>query len=455
MRWTRKKPAVDGNHTCICGNDSLNSDWIKCGARRCPNPWWHMNCAGLTGLSSNDMKVIKYRCPCCCINKFEDKWEDALAESVTEIKSDVITELKKALPGIIKNIYSDIPEPVSHSANMKNCGDEKKCEKPTVKNISADSTIIKKNVLPKSYAAITEMSLTPKYTEKADKKAVEPNTVKFIKPLKKDKANSKEFIYLKPVSDDLSDIDKVNQQKKVSQALNGVEVCFLHPNNSTGIVTIGFPDVENKNKALEIIKEMNLDYKLNVYGKSLPKLSVNQIPNEVLEMQPLCEKTEERVAIKEAILAKSEVIKDFCSGGHTFDIIYFKKYEKHSNIGIKVSPSIRNYIIGRGYLFIGNTSCPVSDRFFVKQCYHCQQIGHMAKDCSQELATCLFCAGTHKSSDCSVKSDHSKHACSNCSKHKLLSDKINHTANSYDCCHIQKEILRIQNKIEYASKNVM
>ena len=65
--------------------------------------------------------------------------------------------------------------------------------------------------------------------------------------------------------------------------------------------------------------------------KHCQKLSVNQIPNEVLEMEPLCEKADERVAVK---CQGKYFGKKWNSAGHTFDIIHFMKYEKNSNIDI-------------------------------------------------------------------------------------------------------------------------
>ena len=54
-----------------------------------------------------------------------------------------------------------------------------------------------------------------------------------------------------------------------------------------------------------------------------------------------------------------------------------------------------------------------------------------------------------------MKADKTKHTCSNCLVNDHTVGRPNHTANSFDCEHIQKEISRPQQKFEYNSKNVM
>ena len=275
---------------------------------------------------------------------------------------------------------------------------------------------------------------------------------------KKEKAKPKEIVYLKPnvVNAEKSPPQMQNMQKCLTEALSSVEVCFMKENNQTGLIALGLPNSESKDKASEIISKSDLDYSLSMYTKSLPKISVSQIPIEVLDSNSNSLE-DDRAAVKGAILAKCDVIADLYKDGHTFEVVYVKKHVQYVNAGIKVSPLIRNWVIRRGHLFIGNSSCPVNDRIFIKQCFHCQKIGHVSKNCpaKTESATCLFCAESHRSAACTVKADKTKHTCSNCLVNDRTVGRSNHTANSFDCEHIQKEISRLQRKIEYDSKNVM
>ena len=46
----------------------------------------------------------------------------------------------------------------------------------------------------------------------------------------------------------------------------------------------------------------------------------------------------------------------------TFDAVFLKKLNDYFNTGIKVSPTIREWIFNRGFLLIGKSCCPVIDR---------------------------------------------------------------------------------------------
>ena len=54
-------------------------------------------------------------------------------------------------------------------------------------------------------------------------------------------------------------------------------------------------------------------------------------------------------------------IKDLCKNGHTFEVVYAKKFDQSVNAGVKISPLIRIWVIRRGHLFTGNASCPVTE----------------------------------------------------------------------------------------------
>ena len=211
----------------------------------------------------------------------------------------------------------------------------------------------------------------------------------------------------------------------------------MKENNQTGLIALGLPNSESKDKASEIIRKSDLEYSLSIYINSLPKISVFQILIEVLDSNS--NSLEDRAAVKEAILAKCDVIADLYKDGHAFEVVYVKTHEQYVNAGIKVSPLIRNWVIRRGHLFICNFSCPVNERIFTKQCFHCQKTGHVSKNCpaKSESATCLFCAGSHQPAACIVKADKTKHTCSNRSVNDHTAGSSNHTANSFDCEHIQ------------------
>ena len=69
--------------------------------------------------------------------------------------------------------------------------------------------------------------------------------------------------------------------------------------------------------------------------------------------------------------------------GHTLDVVYINYSENNQKltVALKVSPSIRNALFQTQQGHIGNSSLPIEDRFFFKQCFHCQEIGHFSSDC--------------------------------------------------------------------------
>ena len=177
---------------------------------------------------------------------------------------------------------------------------------------------------------------------------------------KKEKDKPKEIVYLKPnVVKAENSPQMQNMQKCLTEALSSVEICFMKENNQTGLIALGLPNSESKDKASEIIRKSDLDYSLSIYTKSLSKISVSQIPIEVLDSNSNSLE-EDRAAVKGAILAKCDVIADLYKDGHTFEVVYVKKHEQYVNAGTKVSPLIRNWVIRRGHLFIGNSSWPVN-----------------------------------------------------------------------------------------------
>ena len=233
--------------------------------------------------------------------------------------------------------------------------------------------------------------------------------------------------------------DKVQLKKLkelVSNSLARVEMCFLKVNDSSGEMSIGFPNQENKveaEKYLIDIQDVSDD------AKNLESRQSDQL-------------IKQKTILKEVIMQKSVELSNLCDLGHTFDIVYVKKLKGYFNIGIKVSPTIRDWILKRGFLFIGNGCCPALDRLIVKQCYHCQRIGHVSNQCpsKSEPPTCLYCMGRHRSATCPNKSDPASFKCSNCANTKLYSEKsCGHSANSYDCPFLQQELAKLQNTIDY------
>ena len=96
---------------------------------------------------------------------------------------------------------------------------------------------------------------------------------------------------------------------------------------------------------------------LSPQKKGLPKLTVSQIPLEVLEMEcgSSLSITDGDYMTKKTlislILEKSADHREMSQLGHTMEVIYMNKSAKYMNIGHRVSPTVRNWVLHRGYVY--------------------------------------------------------------------------------------------------------
>ena len=165
-------------------------------------------------------------------------------------------------------------------------------------------------------------------------------------------------------------------------------------------------------------------------AKLLPKLKICDVFNY---------KNGDKEAFKEAILSKNNAVNELVNDGKTLEVIFIDG--EYNYAVLKVSPEIREIVMRDGRIFIDMQAHHVKDRLHLTQCYSCQKYGHKQgsdfcphKGTSNEV--CKFCAGNHKSKDCPVKNDKSKHKCANCASSKILSIRqgaCSHIATSRDC----------------------
>ena len=119
---------------------------------------------------------------------------------------------------------------------------------------------------------------------------------------------------------------------------------------------------------------------------------------------------------------------------------------------IRVSESIRERIkVNGNRVFIGSSSCPVFDRFFIKRCNRCQRFHHFQKDnggCKKD-EVCALCTGNHDTRGCSQDPEH--YRCVNC-EHAEMED-FWHAADSIHCHSYIAEQEKLRKTINYYQKN--
>ena len=215
-------------------------------------------------------------------------------------------------------------------------------------------------------------------------------------------------------------------------------------------------------------------------NKMLPKVTISNVSCEILEVDGTAVdytgKNEEEIRehkkqlIVSRILEKNPSVKILSDDGHTLQVVYMNLV-KHRvprgnseslTLGLKVSPSIYQVMFQQqsGTIYLGNRRYKVFDRFYIKQCYHCQMIGHTSKDCqdakADKLPKCMYCAQEHRSTNCPTKGNTANHACARClaSSTGNAQDARNHNAGSNLCPLIVKESKRLATYTDFTSKNV-
>ena len=236
----------------------------------------------------------------------------------------------------------------------------------------------------------------------------------------------------------------------ITEALFDTPLVFINDKHyvTDKKLTIGFPTKSSKDRAKSILSQcvsmLTYGFMFSDRIKSLPKITVSNIPVDIFSNINENLSTEEfrnqaKVTLLTHIMLKNHFVKDFTENGHVFDVVYINVGERYATAGIKASPQIYNYLMkdcGDQKLFIKNSSCPISDRLLVRQCYKCQKIGHISKDCKDSSVVCMYCSGSHQTSSCQLKSDKNSHRCRNCSLSKnpqIVSKCDTHHSGSKNC----------------------
>ena len=143
-----------------------------------------------------------------------------------------------------------------------------------------------------------------------------------------------------------------------------------------------------------------------------------------------------------------------CFGADDAKVIFISPMKDQGNDGLhqavlRVSEELREGIKANGNrIFLGSSSCPVYDRFFVKRCNRCQGFHHFHKDCKKNQI-CGNCAGKHDTRQC--QEDNIIYKCINCSIGGFAN--TDHMASSYDCPAYIAEQDKLKKSIHYYSKN--
>jgi hypothetical protein len=219
-----------------------------------------------------------------------------------------------------------------------------------------------------------------------------------------------------------------------------------------GAGIIFFPDEKSRNKAADCLKKTcNVEVQNRQLKTILPKLKIGGIPKEYFE-------NVDQKNIKSAILEKNLNIHELVTvDKKVLDVIFVndERDNKYCYAVIKVDECIKNAIVSQGMkIYLGLSSCRVSERYHLLQCYQCQEFGHKkgSTECKlhkSEVTICLYCSGNHASKECQVKKDSNATRCHNCATSKVTFYKQNcggHTSTSTECPILQQALKAVMNR---------
>lgn len=184
-------------------------------------------------------------------------------------------------------------------------------------------------------------------------------------------------------------------------------------------------DAESKKKARQKLSNSNFrvvdpgEKPIDLLIRGLPtrEMATESGTKEILDQSDLLERTE-----------KGQV--------HFISAIVGKNFQ---HVRIRAPKPIARKLVDHGRVFIGLYSCPV--KLFVsdpRQCFKCQEYGHMSRDCKATEEICAYCSQKHRSGTCELKMEKMSHCCILCSNRKY--DDVKHSTMSRDCPVRQEEL---------------
>ena len=243
---------------------------------------------------------------------------------------------------------------------------------------------------------------------------------------------------------------------------------YVKTNPTNKKIILGFPSEKDACAGKHLLDACQLlkdsDYSIVDAKKVYPKITVSNIPNHVVShiiaeksnFSPNDYRDQLKTFLLSKILEKNEFIDNNLKCGKVFEIVYVNVGKDTVTLGIKISPTIRDYLLTNKRIYVGNSRCSVVDRFNIKQCFRCQKIGHISTDCKEDHMICMYCSASHSTGNCPNKKNKSSHKCRNCAQSKDSSVSAlcdSHHSGSDDCPTIIKEKKKLQDRTDY-SKNL-
>ena len=239
--------------------------------------------------------------------------------------------------------------------------------------------------------------------------------------------------------------------RKISKKLKNIPV-VRNVVNKNGKGCLILPSEETLNHAKTALEdEFTVQHQERKINTLMPRLKIHNFTVKDYSSKEL---------LLDMILDKNTYIKDNIVGETSENIAVTYMDTTKNYAVLKITPRLHDVIMRTSRIFVGLESAYVTDYFHVTQCYHCQGFGHIhgSERCKQKdnPPICMYCAGSHRSSECRRKNCIDTHRCTNCAKStiSLIKSKAKgHTANSRECPLYVKELARMKSITNYEIKN--
>ena len=207
--------------------------------------------------------------------------------------------------------------------------------------------------------------------------------------------------------------------------------------NKDGHGCLFFPSKEAQAQAKSALEPLfNVTANSKPAKRVMPKIKVFDVDTDTYA---------DKDTLRQSILHKNTEIGGMIEDADDLSVILIDTANKFAIL--KVSPTIRRFLISRGRIFVGMNSHRVRDHFHPLQCFACQGHGHkqgseVCKLFGKQTKTCLYCSGNHLSRECEFKKQPDKHVCANCkcSDNPEHRNNASHKSTSFRCPFVIKEV---------------
>ena len=471
------KGILQGNKCSNCKQVAKAPETVKC--NHCQKQF-HSSCI-VRPISSEVVETLKenyclwWTCLSCITEESLLTHETSIANTATgfgkskkekslqDITTEAVTKIKEQIRDLENNLLTKIPALVNgfnETSTDRNLAEtdqtiskKRRRESPSCSGWTNDTTFV--DYVHKSTLEAENDFPQKMLSSNKDNKKVDDVQVIILR--KKDTQETNEG-----TDDQWHDF-----RKTISIKLSSIKTVFIKQCFHDKGIKIGFPNIECRNSGDAILQENNY-FGLEAHSprQMLPKLTIHNVPLDIDEDSELentmDEDRREKLNTKliKSILNKNEGVKQLVENGCMLKIIYMKKQKYSYTVAIKVSSEIRLHLLRKcfGKIYICSARCKVSDRCHLIQCYHCQEIGHMAKNCPDKLKNpvCMYCSESHLTRECTARQEKMNYKCANCEKAndpEISKNSKTHNAGSDNCPLRMAVVEWVKNNTETQPKN--